>query len=120
MKKKIAERWVEALRSGKYKQGKHALRSGDKFCCLGVLCNLHAEDHPKIAAKEDDPTEYLGDSSLLANPVRQWAGMLTEDGSLDESIRICQLSFGSLAQANDNGVAFTQIADWIEENYKKL
>lgn len=120
MKKKIAERWVEALRSGRYKQGKNALRQDEKFCCLGVLCNLHAEDHPKIAVKELDPNVYMGDSSLLANPVRQWAGMQTEDGSLSESIGICGLNFGSLAQANDNGVTFANIADWIEKHYKEL
>ena len=46
MNQKIKERWVKALRSGKYKQGKGWLRksSGPKkkseFCCLGVLCDL--------------------------------------------------------------------------------
>ena len=32
--------WIEALRSGKYEQGRGALRMGDKFCCLGVACDL--------------------------------------------------------------------------------
>lgn len=50
MKKEIAMRWIEALRSGKYMQGKGRLRSFyDEFCCLGVLCNLHAIEHPEIA-----------------------------------------------------------------------
>lgn len=34
------KKWVEALRSGKYKQGKEALCFGDKYCCLGVLCEI--------------------------------------------------------------------------------
>lgn len=29
--------WLKALRSGNYKQGYMKLRSGDRFCCLGVL-----------------------------------------------------------------------------------
>ncbi len=30
-------KWVEALRSGKFKQGKFKLRSeNDRFCCLGI------------------------------------------------------------------------------------
>ena len=40
MKKEIADKWVEALRSGKYKQGKSALKKDDSFCCLGVLCDI--------------------------------------------------------------------------------
>lgn len=35
------KRWIEELRSGKYEQGKGALRnSEDKYCCLGVACTL--------------------------------------------------------------------------------
>ena len=47
MKPEIAQRWVEALRSGEYKQGLSVLRrideSGngqDSYCCLGVLCEI--------------------------------------------------------------------------------
>ena len=34
-------RWVEALRSGEYKQGTGRLRSGDEYCCLGVACDVY-------------------------------------------------------------------------------
>lgn len=44
MTKKLGKKWLEALRSGKYKQGVGALRretlEGEKFCCLGVLCDI--------------------------------------------------------------------------------
>lgn len=30
------KKWVEALRSGKYQQGKYYLKDGDTYCCLGV------------------------------------------------------------------------------------
>jgi hypothetical protein len=33
-------RWISALESNDYKQGKDRLRTGDKFCCLGVYCDL--------------------------------------------------------------------------------
>src|SRR3990167_8465561 len=33
-------RLVTALRSGKYKRGKGQLRDDDKFCCLGVACDI--------------------------------------------------------------------------------
>ena len=43
--KDIKERWIAALRSGKYKQAKEALRvrgedGQDRLCCLGVLCDV--------------------------------------------------------------------------------
>lgn len=44
MKPELKKRWVKALRSGKYKQGKNYLRrqtpEGDRYCCLGVLCEI--------------------------------------------------------------------------------
>ncbi|NBQ68164.1 MAG: hypothetical protein EBU46_04735, partial [Nitrosomonadaceae bacterium] len=46
MKAEIKQRWLNALRSGKYKQGEGSLRQLDnegkpQYCCLGVLCDLH-------------------------------------------------------------------------------
>ena len=40
MKPSWKEKWVNALRSGKYKQTRGNLQDGDGFCCLGVLCDL--------------------------------------------------------------------------------
>lgn len=43
MKPEIKAQWLTALRSGEYKQGTGALRNGNAFCCLGVLCDLAAK-----------------------------------------------------------------------------
>ncbi len=45
MDNQLKEQWVKALRSGRYKQGIHALRTREdgqplEYCCLGVLCNI--------------------------------------------------------------------------------
>ena len=40
MKPEIKERWLIALRSGNYQQGKGQLKDGDRYCCLGVLCDI--------------------------------------------------------------------------------
>lgn len=37
---KLKAEWVAALRSGKYEQGTSFLNRDNKFCCLGVLCDL--------------------------------------------------------------------------------
>lgn len=41
--KKVRDQWVEALESGKYKQGHQQLKEDDGetgYCCLGVLCDI--------------------------------------------------------------------------------
>ena len=43
----LKKKWVAALRSGKYKQGKEVLRDGDRYCCLGVLCEVETGAKPK-------------------------------------------------------------------------
>lgn len=40
MKPALKTKWVEALRSGGYKQGFGQLKRDDAFCCLGVLCDV--------------------------------------------------------------------------------
>lgn len=34
---------LQALRSGEYQQGYYGLRQGDKYCFLGVICDLHVK-----------------------------------------------------------------------------
>lgn len=63
MKKDIADRWVAALRSGKYLQGEKNLLSyrldaytGEQLplhCALGVLCEIAVEDG--VVKRHDDP-----------------------------------------------------------------
>lgn len=76
MKAAVKKAWVAALRSGKYKQGRGKLRTADnKFCCLGVLCNLHAQAHPQFAATQTNPTSYDNAEAFPSRRVMEWAGM---------------------------------------------
>lgn len=43
MDKKLAKKWVKALRSGKYKQTTDNLQDETGHCCLGVLCEIQTE-----------------------------------------------------------------------------
>lgn len=81
MKQEVADQWIAALRSGKYKQNRASLRCDDRFCCLGVLCDLHAIAHPDIAAKQKNPNFYMRQGIFLPVKVQRWAGMRTRDGS---------------------------------------
>lgn len=40
MDAQLKAKWVEALRSGKYRQGRSTLKHSGSFCCLGVLCDV--------------------------------------------------------------------------------
>lgn len=114
MKTEIKEKWVAALRSGKYKQGRQLLRNleEDSWCCLGVLCDLAIKDglNLKVEVGRGEWTKgasYNGRSSFLPWEVIEWAG-------LDSSIPGIERT--NLVEMNDGGVDFTEIADAIERN----
>jgi hypothetical protein len=112
MNKEIKAKWVAALRSGKYKQTTGALRRGDSFCCLGVLCNLHAEAHPKTAAKQKSINYYMGEGGVLPQAVLRWAGL--GKYNVDVAVKYKDIKT-NLADLNDRkGLSFKQIANVIE------
>ena len=41
-------KWVAALRSGKYQQGVGSLNRNEKYCCLGVLADINNIPNEKI------------------------------------------------------------------------
>lgn len=124
MKKEIAEKWVAALRSGEYKQGKEFLRTAtDEFCCLGVLCDLAVKNGVIISPRprgEGRAYEYDGDSisGVSSRTVRTWSGLRDFLGEFfKDELRTGKMS---LARMNDNGKTFTEIADIIEKHYEEL
>jgi len=124
MNSTIKTQWLAALRSGQYQQGREWLRNGDAYCCLGVLCDLHAQAHVNLfcqwepiqdAVAQEYPTlakqhdlshvyRYHDKHSDLPTPVQQWSG-LQSFGDID-----------TLVDMNDQGESFTAIAAWIEEH----
>lgn len=107
----FAKRWVEALRSGEYKQGRGQLRRGNKFCCFGVACDLFDHD-----AWYDD--SFDGQDQVLPLEVRDALGLRSKAGIF--SIPIVVVEDGEerhwecLAELNDHGWTFEEIADFIE------
>lgn len=113
MKRSIARKWAQALESGEYKQARHALRKGDKFCCLGVLCNIHAQEHPEIAVQQKRKQHYLNEDAILPHPVQEWAGLATPNGKLK--------SYDALTVLNDyTELTFPEIAKVIRKHWKEL
>lgn len=112
MKPEIAKKWIAALRSGEYKQATGQLRVADAFCCLGVLCNLHAQEHPALAAKQCSREVYFESEGTPPAIVRKWAGLNSPQGFFNGE--------SSLAERNDQGASFETIAKIIEANVEAL
>lgn len=97
----LQKTWVEALKSGKFKQGTKTLKipldNGEfSYCCLGVaneVCNL-GEKHP----------DYLHDSFLKL-------GLRDNEGMPKSGISGKQLTV-----INDNGKSFKDIAELLESD----
>jgi hypothetical protein len=115
--------WVDALRSGKYKQGKQLLKDGDGgMCCLGVACDLFALDEGMGEWKKASPTTWThsvhfdleGDKFSTYPPKavwESWLGLPDKMGSYGDDAE-------NLAAKNDAGLSFAEIANLIEAYYE--
>src|SRR4051812_38509722 len=103
MPAELKVKWLEALRSGKYKQGKLRLCRDNTFCCLGVL--------EMVAEGEVETYENDSDHSR-ATPSHEFLNRNKID-TADTCFFV--EGYGSLTNLNDCGSSFNQIADVIEE-----
>lgn len=97
--------WVKALRSGKYKQARGALRNDNAYCCLGVACDLSGVADWKDL--EESGWVYDGESGFPSHAVLSIFGLTPAEAS-------------SLAELNDSGGIFTEVADRIEASILPL
>jgi hypothetical protein len=129
MTKPLIKRWVEALRSGAYRQttagGLRMLRRTGNvekcgYCCLGVLAEL-VDPLAWVPTPSDmyneryqwrEPTEgYMSDGVL---PHEWWDNHIGNTHDPDTNAFVDQ---SYLATRNDGGDDFSVIADMIERAY---
>lgn len=132
MDKKIAEEWIEALRSGNYSQTSLKLKSGKGYCCLGVLCDLAAQKGVgkwKPVPFDDTDlfvTENGQHSTVLPDEVVSWAGMnqdyrgMGSNGPYPRNGDEPLASHTCLSALNDDGASFEEIAQVIQEKVAVL
>lgn len=120
---KNVEKWIAALRSGNFKQGQYVLcevgESENKYCCLGVACELF-KDELHLRVEEELYTTPFGPRRnvkaynrvkiALPESVKNFLGLASWNGKVSEH--------SSLAAMNDEGVSFEKIANIIELNLK--
>jgi hypothetical protein len=135
MNPEIKERWIAALESGEYPQGRGLLVRDGNYCCLGVLTDLAVKDgvcewtdgRGVMEPGDGDDEGYLEDGTT-PNDVQEWAGLpdcnpsvsvpaeLAErlwPGDEDEHGPVAVPQSASLAELNDAGAEFSEIAALI-------
>jgi len=107
-REELQHEWVQALRSGKYERGTGALRCGNRYCCLGVAAEIILGQGCWVSAGTADGQYQLpsGDGSLL--PIRLAEKLLGGAGCYTQE---------QLAELNDLGATFADIADLIESDF---
>lgn len=121
MNPEIKQQWVDALRSGEYKQGKGYLKqivNGETtFCCVGVLVDIAV----KSGLDSSTVIRFDEDASILPEAVGTWAD-LDQDIVLGKVTGVTADQYEerklSLYYQNDtDNKTFSEIADYIEENF---
>ncbi len=107
MNQEVKQKWLEALRSKRYTQGRGALRRGQAYCCLGVLCD--AIDSSKWQQEHNiynkDSYSYNRCTGTPPASVSKEAGLTPQQESL-------------MVKYNDTDMLdFDEIADKIEQEF---
>jgi len=137
MNRERIQKCVDALRSGKYKQGRKALRNiNDEFCCLGVFCDISKKDLGidwNLEPTDKECYMFSGSSGVLPNSMLGYLGIdcnnvliKTTNSKLPmyqmEKVGMSYIDREqvSLISLNDRfKLSFEQIADIIEEEFLK-
>ena len=101
----LKAKWLEALRSGQHKQAKCELFNDNGYCCLGVLSLVQGRlVHIDSRARDGGPTC----TALGLDPTNPMAFV--------DDHRVVQIgdTMTSLAELNDHGATFAELADVIE------
>jgi hypothetical protein len=121
------KKWLEALRSGDFKQAKGCLKKQTKgeirHCCLGVAAELagvqsqrdeHSLGSGVFHFRFQDEGLAFEQSQMLPEGGMEWLGLNTDDPHINLKDKDdCYLN---LAGLNDRGWSFAKIADAIEEH----
>ena len=107
MDREIRDKWIAALRSGKYQQGRCTLRDKqNKFCCLGVLCDITSPEGWKLP--KGRKLYYMYNSSGYIRDEHGKFLFLSEG----EQNQLTAMNDGLIGKPK----TFLEIADWIEAN----
>jgi hypothetical protein len=126
----LLERWITALRSGAYEQGRMSLRerSGERYCCLGVLCDVYNPElwqwhhnygwvyHEDEGVRSDGVVSEGMTNTLPPRYIRDELGLQNNVVYEGEHLILSHV----LTQMNDfESRDFNEIADYLEWSYSE-
>lgn len=131
LKKKYKKRWLKALRSGKYEQGDGTLLYNNKYCCLGVLCDVVSSEMQDKTGEEFDfydrplPPQELWELVLTKDSLKtlrtgEWAeyGWYWRPNDVNAPLAITPLTLRNDGNGTfwDRPQSFKRIANIIEKH----
>lgn len=109
MNQEVKKLWVEAARSGQYKQGMGQLREGNCFCIMGVLCDVYSKAYGLPWGVGTGLNPNFSGPPLI---IKEWAGLT---GYTAPYVKI-QGERLNLVTLNDAlQLSLSELADIIEE-----
>ena len=130
MNTEVKQKWIDALRSGKYEQGSEKLRSQQGYCCLGVLCDLYSQEKnqdwefrgDKDYLQTTDYWYFEDQSEFLPDSVRDWAGLPVGNPNVRVDVTEADdendwFYTDEIANLNDSGYTFNELSKLIEQQF---
>lgn len=125
MRKEAKDLWVAALKSGEFKQIKGKLHDGKGYCALGVLAALALNEG---VCTFGPGNTFDGRTETISYNIRKWAEIDFNDDNeeLKLSKSAGKITFvhngkrTSVADLNDSGLSFKDIAEIIESVWREL
>lgn len=109
MNQELKEKWIAALRSGKYEQGTGFLCKDGAYCCLGVL--MEVSGNPEWVADVEYPSNkmirYSYDDYV-------WLESKKLPNHIERQYDIMDYTATLMYMNDSQHKSFSEIADWIE------
>lgn len=103
---------IAALESGEYEQGYDYLNRGGKFCCMGVACDIHANETGGEWRTIEGRQVYWGGVSILPTEVAAWYGFERNNRPW---IQVNDHRVSVYAANDDLKLSFSEIAQGLKE-----
>lgn len=137
MNPELKQKWLQALRSGQYKQTKERLKGKYGYCCLGVLCDVSGRGEwtktdtgwsfrypdayysDSLTSVDTDLESDLLNEFKLDSATQNFLVALNDGTSEPAGIHegsVLDPATGKRVNVPKTGRKFKEIADWIEKN----